>query len=211
MMGSQPRSSPEANVAVALSTVFLVTLALLHLLEPEFDPSWRMISEYEIGSFGWLMRGAFVAWAGSLWALRATLRPHLQSRTGKVVRAWQALLSGALVGAGLFATNAITDPTPSVAHEVHRACGALVVLTFPFLASLTTRALRASGQPLGAVRWATALTWVGLLAFFASIIAARVNHPELGRVGPHVLMGWPNRAMVVLYHAWIIVAARRIR
>ena len=41
-----------ALVSLALTPVFLGLLALLHVLEPEFAPSWRMISEYELGSVG---------------------------------------------------------------------------------------------------------------------------------------------------------------
>jgi len=60
------RSRALARVAVALSVTFLALLALLHFLEPEFDPSWRMISEYELGRYGWLMTIAFFAWGGSV-------------------------------------------------------------------------------------------------------------------------------------------------
>ena len=37
---------------------FLLTLAGLHLLRPDLDPAWRVISEYEIGPFGGLMLAA---------------------------------------------------------------------------------------------------------------------------------------------------------
>jgi hypothetical protein len=30
-----------------------------HFLKPEFDPSWRMVSEYAIGRWGWVMQLAF--------------------------------------------------------------------------------------------------------------------------------------------------------
>ena len=38
-----------ARMVVIFSTTFIAILFLLHFLEPEFDPSWRMISEYELG------------------------------------------------------------------------------------------------------------------------------------------------------------------
>jgi hypothetical protein len=46
-----------------------------------------------------------------------------------------------------------------------------------------------------------------VLPFAWSIIVSRALHPGAGRVGPHVLQGWPNRLMVVLYHLWILVIA----
>jgi hypothetical protein len=38
-----------ACIALAAVVVFLTLLAALHFLEPEFDPSKRLISEYELG------------------------------------------------------------------------------------------------------------------------------------------------------------------
>ena len=67
------------RIAVGLSAAFLGFLFLLHILEPEFDPSWRMISEYELGRYGWLMSLAFICWSGSVLALIVALRPSLQT------------------------------------------------------------------------------------------------------------------------------------
>jgi hypothetical protein len=49
----------SALTAILFAALSLLMLLLLHLLEPELDPAWRMISEYEIGRFGWLVRLAF--------------------------------------------------------------------------------------------------------------------------------------------------------
>jgi len=53
-------------LSIVFAIVFLFLLLLLHFLKREFDPSWRMISEYEIGHFGWLMRLAFFCWGASV-------------------------------------------------------------------------------------------------------------------------------------------------
>jgi len=42
-------SETAARVSFAAAAAFAVLLAALHILEPEFDPSWRFISEYELG------------------------------------------------------------------------------------------------------------------------------------------------------------------
>jgi Protein of unknown function (DUF998) len=52
-----------ARITFWAAALFLVLLAVLHILKPEYDPSWRMISEYEIGRFGWVMQLAFCALA----------------------------------------------------------------------------------------------------------------------------------------------------
>ena len=42
-------SGSVAHLSLAAGALFLVLLVVLHILKPEYDPSWRMISEYEIG------------------------------------------------------------------------------------------------------------------------------------------------------------------
>ncbi|HKA22664.1 MAG TPA: DUF998 domain-containing protein [Blastocatellia bacterium] len=52
-----------ARITFWTATLFLVLLAVLHIIKPEYDPSWRMISEYEIGRFGWATQLAFMSLA----------------------------------------------------------------------------------------------------------------------------------------------------
>jgi len=52
-------SVTAARITFGAAALFLVLLAVLHVLKPEYDPSWRMISEYEIDRFGWAMQLAF--------------------------------------------------------------------------------------------------------------------------------------------------------
>ena len=48
-----------ARMALAAVVLFLILLAALHFIEPEFDPSKCLISEYELGRYGWMMSLAF--------------------------------------------------------------------------------------------------------------------------------------------------------
>ena len=52
-----------AQISIAAAAVFLGLLVVLHFFKPEFDPSWRFVSEYAIGDFGWLMKAAFFSLA----------------------------------------------------------------------------------------------------------------------------------------------------
>jgi hypothetical protein len=203
-------SKLAARLAIVLSATFLTILFLLHFLEPEFDPSWRMISEYELGRYGWMMTLAFFCWGGCVLALLVALWPTLRTMGGRIGQWWLLVIGIALFGAGVFITNPITDPTPSTANSLHTLCGAIVILTFPIAASIVARSLTRNQEWSSARRrlvWATFLVWFGLLAFFASIIISKIINPSAGRVGPDVLLGWPNRFMVVAYHLWLIVVA----
>ena len=54
-------SIAAAIYALGTTALAVVLMVLLHVLEPEFDPSWRRLSEYSLGRYGLLMRVAFLA------------------------------------------------------------------------------------------------------------------------------------------------------
>ncbi len=199
----------SAILSIIFAASFLLILFLLHFLKPELDPSWRMISEYEIGRFGWMMRLAFFCWGASVLALAITLWPSLLSTSGTISRWWFILIVIALIGAGIFKTNPITDRTPNLVNTIHTLCGAIVILTFPIAATLAVSSLL-HNQLWAAHKtelvFSIVLVWVGLVAYFASVIRARVKDPRAGEPGgPIVYQGWPNRFMAVAYLVWIII------
>ena len=207
---SNKTSFIASRMSVIFSTAFISILFLLHFLKPELDPSWRMISEYEIGRYGWLMRLAFFCWGSSVLSLLVALWGSLRTMGGKVGYVWLVLIGIALFGAGIFATNAITDTTPSTANSLHTLCGAFVIMTFPIASSLVVGSL-ARNEEWSAVRrqqfWMEILVWLSMFAFFGSITISTAINPSAGRVGPEVYLGWPNRLMVVIYNIWLVTIA----
>jgi hypothetical protein len=43
-------------MAIAAAAAQVLLLASLHVLSPEFDPAWRVVSEYVNGGYGWVCR-----------------------------------------------------------------------------------------------------------------------------------------------------------
>ncbi len=196
-----------ARITVGLSAAFLVILVLLHFLEPEFDPSRQLISEYETGSFGWMMRLAFFCWGGSILALFVALWPSLRTIGGIIGRVGMVLIAVALFGAGIFVTNAITDTTPSTRNTLHGLSGAIVIFLFPIVASLIAGSLARNPDWVAARRrllWGTILVWLGFLAFMGPNFISYGANP----FGPGLALGWPNRFMVVAYNLWLIIVAQ---
>jgi hypothetical protein len=207
---SNKTSFIASRMSVIFSATFISILFLLHFLKPELDPSWRMISEYEIGRYGWLMRLAFFCWGSSVLSLLVALRGSLRTISGKVGYVWLVLIGIALFGAGIFATNAITDTTPSTTNSLHTLCGAFVILTFPIASSLVVGSLRRNGEWNTTRRhlfWVETLVWLSMFMYFGAIIVSNAINPSAGRVGPEVYIGWPNRFMVVVYNVWLIIVA----
>jgi hypothetical protein len=206
------KSFPTAYgyLALLFAALFLILLVLLHFLKPEFDPSWRMISEYEIGRFGWMMRVAFFCWGTSVLVLTLFVWPALGTGGGTIGRWWFLLITLALVGAGIFKTNPITDRTSNPVNTLHTLCGAIVILTFPIAATLVGNCLLHNGSWITArvpLIFGIVLVWVGMVSYFASIIISVMVDPTAGSGGPHVYQGWPNRFMVLTYIVWLMIVA----
>jgi Protein of unknown function (DUF998) len=195
-----------AQVTLAAVAAFSPLLIIVHVLKPEIDPSWRMISEYEIGRHGWLMRLAFVCWSVSVLAVAVALWPYA-SILGDVAL---VVVGVGPLGAAVFATDPITTPreSTSVAHRWHALFGAVFVLGLPIAATLAGSDVAGSARFAASHGWPGWLAWIpwsGLIVFLGSavVIQARAGR----RAGPDVPIGWPNRFMVLTYVAWLAVAA----
>jgi hypothetical protein len=69
-----------AALAAGAAVATILLLASLHVLSPEFDPSWRMVSEYAFGRYGWVLSLMFVCWGISAWAL--AIWPAVKTKAG---------------------------------------------------------------------------------------------------------------------------------
>lgn len=199
-----------AYVSIVFGSVFLILVTLLHFLKRELDPSWRMISEYEIGRHGWTMRLAFFCWGASVLAATIAIWPSLQTIGGVIGRWWLLVIVIFLFGAGIFKADPITDQTNNLVNRLHALCGMVVILTFPIVATLAASSLMKNLRWLpvrGLLVLAVVLVWAGMIAYFATIIIARSKNPKVGEDGTRIYMGWPNRFNVVTYLIWIFIVA----
>ncbi len=103
MLGLQPQSH-IAHHAIrcgrALSSAgiatFVAAVLALHWLRPDLNPQVHTVSEYSIGSYGWLMRAAFVALG--LGVLATSLSLELRFGLSRWRRAGLLLLVGTALG-----------------------------------------------------------------------------------------------------------------
>jgi len=75
LLASDPSKivAPAAWLAIILTAATTLLLASLHVLSPEFAPSWRMVSEYAFGHYGWVLSLMFLSWGISSWALAVAI------------------------------------------------------------------------------------------------------------------------------------------
>lgn len=188
---------------------FVALLAALHAVRPDLDPSWTVISAYALGDHGWLMTLAFAAMAAGCAALALQLRSHARSLIGRIGLGVLALSAVGFALAATFPSDPITTPPEqqSAAGQWHSA-GAMLGGAIPVAALALTWALTRQPVWAGARAWlwsATAGAWIGDLIFIGAM--ATMLPRGGGSLGPAVLIGWPNRLMIVTYCAWVFIAA----
>jgi len=208
-------SQTAARLSFAAAATFLVLLAALHFIKPELDPSWRMISEYEIGRYGWVMSLAFLSLAFSCAALFVAIRSQIRTTGGKIGLALLLVIAAGMTMGGIFTADPITASQDELTTHgtLHGVGGLLGIPTFPIAATLISHSLtrnRAWSPTRRGLLWTVGLVWIGLLAFVLSM-AVMLPQSE-GGFGPEVLIGWPNRLFMVANSLWLMeVAWRAIR
>src|ERR1035438_1888465 len=81
------------RLAILATLTTILLLATLHVLSPEFSPSWRMVSEYAFGHYAWVLSLMFVSWAISSWALVIVIWSQVHTNAGRV-GLWFLIIAG---------------------------------------------------------------------------------------------------------------------
>jgi uncharacterized protein DUF998 len=201
-----------ARLSLAAAIATLLMLAVLHLLSPEFNPSWRMVSEYANGGYDWVLSLMFASWAVSSWALAFAIWPQVGTRTGKIGLFF-------LIAAGIGeAMASVFD----INHSLHGLAGIVGIGSLPVAAMLISVNLGRTATWSAAKKslLVTAnLTWISVVlmaATFALMIGTFMQSgatidPEapITALPPGVigLVGWTNRFLIVAYCIWVVMVA----
>ena len=196
-----------AFVAVSGAILAVLLLAALHVLRPDLQPTWHVISEYANGPHGWLMTIAFAALAASCTATVLGIWPLADGWGVKIGLGLIALAAIGLSMAALFPADIVQDPMPAMSWTgtMH---GVASMLGNPTL--MIGMIVLAYALP-GHAPWETAglplqifahLAW---LCFVAMMVGMFVFLPQ-GTGGLAALVGYGNRLLVVAYAAWLVIA-----
>lgn len=198
-----------ARLAFAGAAAFVALLTSLHLLKPELDPSWRFISEYAIGDFGWVMVLAFLSLALGYAALFLALRSQIRSLDGRIGLALLLISALSLTMGGVFTSDPITTSREAMtaSGRLHSLAGTLGIV-MPFAAAMVSWSLARNRAWLSQRRpllWAAGLA---VLGFLTSLVSLGVMLSRSGGTfGPDVPVGWPNRIEIMSYSIWLMVVA----
>jgi len=203
----------NARVASTGAIAVALIIVALHAIKPEFEPSWRFISEYAIGQYGWIMKLAFLIWAGSCATLALALRQEVRTPVGKAGVIVLLVVAAALVMAGLFAQDPVTAKPDELTTSgtVHAVASMVGVPGIPIAAMLISASLwrtnPAWARHRAPLMWLAHATWISL-ALMTAYLAWAV--PRSGGFNSEVWAGWMNRLVVATYLAWQLAVARRL-
>src|SRR6185503_8028062 len=163
-----------ARVSFAADAAFVVLLAALHILEPEFDPSWRFISEYELGRYGWMMVLAFLSLAVSYVALFIAIKSQLRTIAGRIGRVLLLISALGLAMGGIFTTDPITiSPDAATTSGTLHNIGGTLGLAMTFAAVIISWILArnpAWSVARGPLLWAAGIAVACTIAFIVITI-----------------------------------------
>ena len=207
--------APAAWLAILATGAAILLLAALHVLSPEFSPSWRVISEYAFGRYGWVLSLMFLSSGIGTWALAIAIWSQVHTKAGKS-GLWFLIISGS--GSAMASVFDVT-------HEIgHGIAGLLGVLGFPIAALLLSVNLGHQETWRPAQRtllWIANLSWTSVVLLVATLAImtmqmARLNGGHLPQHAPKslpprvlALDGWADRLIVLSDWAWVLVAAWR--
>ena len=166
---------------------FVSALIILHILEPEFDPRFRFMSEYALGDYGWLMTTTFFVLGLAAFAVAVGLRQVPQSSRST------------RIGIGLMAVGALFIWLAGIFKDSIPHLLASVVV-FP---SIVMALLLLSWTFRRAAEWqtiyrATLFIALGMTAMYFSMIA------DVG------MPGLQQRVFISLFLLWLSIVVHRL-
>jgi len=204
---TKPPGTTSKNAAWALlifGVVYFVLLLTLHIIKPEIDPTWRFISEYAIGQYGWMMTLTFICIAGSQLSLFVAVRTQIKTIVGY---AGLFLLMVSAIGiliAAAFQTDPInTNPEAMTESGSMHILGASLDWT-PFATLFISLSLARTRFWFAKRRQLLTASSVAIFLTMVFIICT-VTAPY-GKFGPGVYAGFVGRLLILSYlvYFWIV-------
>jgi Protein of unknown function (DUF998) len=174
-------------IVFACAAYYVIVGAALHLLEPEYDPRYRFMSEYAWSAHGWLMTTTFFVLALALLTVALSLRNlYAPSRSSRVGFGLLVVGAAGVCVAGVFRGFPL--------HDVGGAVGLPGVVIAALLLSWSFR--RASDwRPLFLI---TLLIALGMFTALLSIVI------DVG------MPGLQQRIFLSLVLLWLAIVAHRL-
>lgn len=207
-----------ARISIAAVILYHTLLFALIFIRPELDPYWHPISEWAIGSNGWIMVLAFLISATAYGSLLIAIHKDVKGLMGKIGLGILFICFIGTIMVGVF----ITDPMPELGSAqtqevnltttgmLHIIGGGSALFLLPFAALLINLSLAQKNKAFHARKKILLITGIiPLLGWIGFMIHMNLYIIPLGdyAYGPEVPLGWPPRLLLLTYAAWVISLA----
>lgn len=203
-----------ARFSILVSLLTLLLLVTLHILSPEFDPAWRMVSEYANGNHALVLSLFFALWGISTWALAYAIWSQVKTKAGRIGLYFLIAAGVGEVMASVFDIN----------HSLHSLASLIGIPSLAIAAMLISKSLvkdEAWANAKKSLLWTANLTWISILLMAISFVILMVTFTQSGAemptdsttvtvlpAGVIGLVGWANRFLIIVYNVWVIFVAK---
>lgn len=192
-------------LSLLCASASVLALLLLHFVSTEFQPTWRMISEYANGKHKWLITTFFFGWGLSSFFAALAVWPQSSGAAAVIGCVFLVLAGIGEIMGGLF----------DIKHKLHGLSFMLGVPALPIAALLISYNCAFTD---GSLKLLAHATWISLVLMglsmghmfaqfkkFGLAIGPEAKAPEQLPKGMFVFSGIANRLLVVAYQLWVIV------
>ncbi|MBA4056205.1 MAG: hypothetical protein C0490_15930 [Marivirga sp.] len=202
-----------ARLSITAAAISIVALLSLHILSPEFGPSWRMVSEYANGRFEWVLFIFFTFWGISSWCVTCVLWSYVSTIASKA-GVFLLFVSGlGEILAAFFNVN----------HPQHGTTGTLGIPTFVMASLLISYHLKNKpewNESKRTLLWSAHASWISLVLVVITMIVMISGFKNAGiAIGPDqkppssvpdgvvAVVGYANRILIAAYIYWLVFVA----
>jgi len=190
----------KSAVLVASTGAALLLLIALHFLRPDVDPTWVFLSDYMLGSWGWLMRFTFAAMALALGSSAVILAVLLRGWGRWIVSGLLGLAAFGMVIGGVFPPDPTGTPVEALTGTgtLHMIGASLDFTPIAALIGSITLARQSGGR--GAALWLLVASLFTVFVMVAFIISMPPDHV----FGPETHSALIGRLQWLSYFIWFV-------
>lgn len=195
-----------ATVSLYAASGFFALFLLLHVIEPQFDPTWRFVSEYSNGQYGFVMRLAFLLLAVATAAAGVMFKQVTGSKLATTAAIAFFVSAAGLVLAASFNQDPVTSKEVTMTGNLH---GVATLLGIPgFSIGALAGGLWLQKRGLGMT--AAIIGSLTLVSFLAMLIYLFTGISKDTGFAPGTYTGLFNRVLILAMVGALVYFAAKV-
>jgi hypothetical protein len=199
-----------AKLSIAAVIIYHLLITALIFIRTDLDPSWHPLSEYAIGSNGWIMSLAFIISSFSYGTLLFNIKSHVKGFFGKLGLYILFICCVGTFCVGMFTTDPLTTAPDKISTTglIHMFSGMAGLFLFPIAALLINLSIalknKSWAQSKKALLFSSVIPLLGLVGFIIHLSIYVIPKGDYA-YGPDVPLGYPPRLLFLTYMAWLLI------